>query len=178
MLANNPSHDCSQGQLDDFESLPSIAKRHCHESNVMLRSAFSHQKFLQPVNTARLSRTLNIGNSTIARKVLNKANKSGTTSVDEMFLVFFFLFLFSFGRSRVATTSQRSKFLRYERITALQVIPKWRSYYTRQSLHSTMQSLFLFHFLGYVRQSCLTGVPECLLRAGRGLGDDVNTENE
>ena len=97
MLANNPSHDCSQGQLDDFESLPSIAKRHCHESNVMLRSAFSHQKFLQPVNTARLSRTLNIGNPTIARKVLGKANKDGTTSVDEMFSFFFPLPLFFCG---------------------------------------------------------------------------------
>lgn len=94
MFANNPSHDCSQGQLDAFESLPSIAKRHCHESNVMLRSAFSHQKFLQPVNTARLSRTLNIENPTIARKVLGKANKAGTTSVDEMFSLFSFLCFF------------------------------------------------------------------------------------
>lgn len=177
MRANNPSHDCSQGQHDDFETLPSIAKCHCHESNIKLRSAFPHQKFLQPVNTARLSRTLNIGNSTIARKVLNKANKSGTTNVDEMFL-FLFLFFFSLGRSRVATTSQRSKFLRYERITALQVNPKRRPCHTCQSLHSTMQSLFLLHFPGSIRQSCLTGVPECLLRAENGLGDDVNTENE
>jgi hypothetical protein len=49
--------------------------------------------FKQPVHTARLSRTLNIGHPTISRKVLEKANKAGTTSVDDVFLVLLYLFL-------------------------------------------------------------------------------------
>ena len=74
-----------------LKSLPSIANT-IATNLILCHGRRLFQKFKQPVNTARLSRTLNIGNPTITRKVLEKANKAGTTSVDDLFLVLYFFF--------------------------------------------------------------------------------------
>lgn len=67
---------------------------------------------------------LNIGNPNIARKVLEKANTAGTTSVDVMFLVIFISPLAFLSREDL---KERSKLLLHERITAPQAISKPKS---------------------------------------------------
>ena len=129
----------------------------------------------QTVNTARLFSNAQHWRPDHRSESAGKANKAGTTSVDELFFGFLDFFSPAFlscddvGEIKISS-------IREDHGTAGH--SEQRSCYKCQSLHSTMRSLLEFHFPGSIRQSCLTGVPECLFRAGQGLGDDVNTENE